>query len=103
MAFRSPRLDVYVISVGERFTYVVPNFPVFSATLRPIKFTLTDDSTVYDGFINDSGGQLVLIAIYRTEGPIYICCSLHIQLCIIQKVIIYTPLPISDEYLRKLF
>ncbi len=36
--------------VGRTFDYVVPSFPVFSAVLTHMKFTIDSDENVYDGF-----------------------------------------------------
>ncbi len=52
-------IEISLLEIGEDIIeYVIPSFPVFSATLRRIKYTrpgLTGDTTVtvYDGFIKD--------------------------------------------------
>ncbi len=46
--------EISILSVGVKFTYVVPNLSVVQANLRPVKIQLTgDDGSVFlsDAFI----------------------------------------------------
>ena len=52
---KSPELkQIYLLEVGKETTeYTVTTFPVLSAKLRSLKFSLENDNQVYDGFIRE--------------------------------------------------
>ena len=46
-------LDICLLEVGQKYSYRVPSFPVFTANIRKMKFKVSSDPGVYDGFIRD--------------------------------------------------
>ena len=47
-------MDIHLLDVGDNvINYTVPSFPVFSACLISVKFTVHGNPKVYDGFIRD--------------------------------------------------
>lgn len=69
MAESQCHLDIHLLEAGEEYKYIVPHFPVFNAELRMIKFTVTGDFTVYNGFIRDCSSlrQLTLPTLIVVE------------------------------------
>ena len=45
---------VHIVEIGIFVNYVVPSFPVFEAInkLQHVKYTLDDEGTIFDGFVN---------------------------------------------------